>query len=316
MPDCALQARRPGRWLRALAILALTACGCATLPNDPVQRALYLDLRKAVDLSESTGWVVDRIELEDRAENALLSACQVAPEARDDLDAWIGGQVLLAGGPAQQQYADSGGDLDAAEDALTLERTQALLRYATQHAPHECPFWLPTDPQFAGVEGDAGRFALLLETRGFGGFTRSDDATRLAGGGGARVLLGRGLGSRLTLAAGVEVGGFGGLADNQQGSRRIDATITGALPVMLRIADFARVYDFELAPVFRFDPDSNLHPPGVRANLGAGLSTLRTTDFMPYIVLWLGYELYPARNGLAVEHVAMLGTRVGVDWDP
>jgi hypothetical protein len=43
---------------------------------------------------------------------------------------------------------------------------------------------------------------------------------------------------------------------------------------------------------------------------------MRSSAFMPYLVLWLGYEVHPARSGRPPTHSARIGTRVGVDWDP
>ena len=57
-------------------------------------------------------------------------------------------------------------------------------------------------------------------------------------------------------------------------------------------------------------------PPGVRASLGVGLTTMRASAFMPYVVLWLGYEYHPTIPNSPEDHSLHIGTRVGVDWDP
>jgi hypothetical protein len=129
-------------------------------------------------------------------------------------------------------------------------------------------------------------------------------------------MVGHGLGPRLTLATGLEVGGFGGLEDNEEGSRRIDATITGAVPLMLRITSFARITDIELALLRRFRAGLEEPPLGYRVNVGYGFAAMRTTAFMPYIVLWAGYEYQPGDGASPEDHVLMLGSRVGVDIDP
>ena len=304
-----------GRNLTWVWVLAALTQGCASLPQPAPQRGLYMDLRKAVELSDDTGWVVDRVQLEANEEAALRSLCQVEPHARDDLDAWIGGQLALAGGPAEDIYRQTG-DLDDAGESLTLERTRALLRHASASASEDCPFWLEPDPEFAGVEGDADRLVLLLETRGFGGVLLKEDDAILAAGGGARVLVGHGVGARLTLAVGGEVGGFGGLEDNEAGTRRIDATITAATPALLRFSSFGRIVDLELSPVWRFRPEADEPPTGVRVNAGYGFAALRTSAFMPYLVLWAGYEYQPADHASPEDHAVMLGSRVGVDLDP
>ncbi|MGD8862465.1 MAG: hypothetical protein PVI30_20810 [Myxococcales bacterium] len=301
---------------RALLVAGLLWLGgCASLPDDPATRGLYVDLRKAVDLSDDTGWVVDRVQLEANAEAAMRSVCQVQPHLRDDLDAWLGGQIELEGGPAAAGYREHG-DLGEVDEALQLERTRMLLRYADDRASADCPFWLEPDPQFRGVQGDADRFVVLLESGGFGAIFVRDGEASLGGGGGGRVMLGRGFGSRLTLAAGGELGGFGGLTDNESGARRIDASIAAAVPVLARLSFISRIVDLEVAPVWRFNPGEDSWPPGIRTTVGAGVATMRSTAFMPYLVGYIGYEYQPERDLNPESHLFMLGTRVGVDLDP
>ncbi|MFI5309325.1 MAG: hypothetical protein ACHQ53_18360, partial [Polyangiales bacterium] len=147
-------------WLCGCALLALAA-GCASLPHERAERAVYIDLRKAIQLSEDSGFVIERVQLRANEEQALRSVCQVEPALLDDLEAWLTSQITLAGGPAEQRYRENGGDLGAVSEALTLERTRSLLRHARSHAAHDCPFWLRPSPRFEGVQGDAGRFVLL-----------------------------------------------------------------------------------------------------------------------------------------------------------
>jgi hypothetical protein len=304
--------------VRTLATLPLAALvmGCATLPEEPVARALYVDLRKAEELSSDTGWVVDRIQLESNAEDVLRSACQVDAVQRDQLDAWISGQIALHGGSAEEAYRKHGKDLGAASTLLTLERTRALLRYAQAHAGADCPFWIEPDPEFAGVQGDADRFVVLAETIGYGSAVLESDEAAIGGGGGGRLLFAHGLGPEVTLALGGEVGGSGAFVENDSGGRSIDTTFSAAIPVLVRLTRFSRVLDFELAPVFRFNPDEDALPPGGRAAMGVGLTTLRASAFMPYAVLWLGYEFHPENDTGPADHSIHAGTRVGVDWDP
>jgi hypothetical protein len=302
---------------RALPLLcAVFGSACATLPEAPVQRALYVDLRKAVDLSDDTGWVVDRVQLEANAEKAMRSACQVAAPERDDLDAWISGQLALGGGSAEELYRKHDGDLGAASEALALERTRALLRYAHAHAGEDCPFWLEPDPEFRGVQGDDGRFVLLAETMGFGTVLVEGGKAGLGGGGGGRLLLGHGFGPRWTLAAGGEVGGTGSFVENDEGKRSIQTTFMAAVPVLLRFTAFSRIIDLDAAARFRINPEGPVPPPGVRVSLGAGITAMRSSAFMPHGLLWVGYEFHPAFRADPADHSIHVGTRVGVDWGP
>jgi hypothetical protein len=311
----AVLALRPGT-VTGCVLCAVLASACATLPDAPVQRALYVDLRKAVELSDDTGWVVDRVQLEANAEDAMRSACQVAPAERDDLDAWISGQLALGGGSAAELYRKHDRDLGAAKDALGLERTRSLLRFAQAHAGEDCPFWLEPDEDFRGVQTDDDRFVLLAETLGFGAVILEDGEAGLGGGGGGRLLLARGLGPRLTVGLGGEVGGIGAFVEDEDGARGIETTFTAGVPLLLRISSFARIFDFEVAARFRVDPGDSLPPPGVRVSFGGGISTMRSSAFMPYGLLWLGYEYHPAFRDDPADHSMLIGTRVGVDWGP
>jgi hypothetical protein len=281
-----------------------------------VQRALYLDLRKSVELSEDTGWVADTPQIQENAEHILRSTCQVDAAQRDGLDAWLSGQIMLAGGPAEQLYREHEHDLTAAEDSLTLERTRAQLRYGSTHAKDDCPFWLEPDPKFAGVQGDADRFVVLAETIGYGSLVLQSGDAGFGGGGGGRLLFGHGIGSRFTLAVGAELGGLGTFAENDDGSRNLDTTFLAGVPVLLRFLQFSRVIDLEVAAITRPDSHEELFPPGLRVSLSGGFATMRASAFLPYALLVLGYQYHPPDHGEAAEHSGLIGTRVGIDWDP
>jgi hypothetical protein len=76
------------------------------------------------------------------------------------------------------------------------------------------------------------------------------------------------------------------------------------------------VFDLEVAPAVRIDPGEDILPIGARAAFGVGLTTMRNASFMPYGVLWLGYEVHPASGSDPADHSLRVGTRVGVDVDP
>ncbi len=302
--------------LVSLGVMPAAAPACVPLPQTPAQRGLYVDLRKAVELKQKAGgWVVDRVEIESYAGTALRSYCQTHAPARAALRVFLESEIQRAGGPARSIYERTR-DLDDAGESLTLERVRSLLDYAAEHAEADCPFWLEGSPDFAGVEGDAERLVLWFESMGAGSLVIEGDQAALGGGGGGRALVAHGLGPRLTLAAGAEVGGAGAFVKNERGGRTVDTTFIAALPVILRITDVSRIYDFELAPLVHFDPNQDIFPPGFRAAFGAGLTAQRGSTFMPYVVLWAGYELYPVREGSPTQHSVRLGTRVGVDFDP
>lgn len=308
--------RAPTRHRLLGALILAGASACATWPADRTERALYVDLAKAVELSNDTGWVVDRVQLENNAEDALLSVCQVAPDKRARLAAWVDAELARAGGSAERIYRERGRDRAAASDALQLERVRALLRYADEHAATDCPFWLEPEPDFLGVQGDEGRLVVWAETVGYGSLVFERDDAAIGGGGGGRVLFGYGLGPQLTLALGGEIGGAGAFIENERNTRTIETTFSAAVPVVLRMSKLSRVLDLELGPIVRINPDRDLMPPGFRGALALGFTTMRSSSFMPYALLWLGYEYHPPLPGDPEDHSLHIGTRVGVDWDP
>ena len=299
------------RWL-----LASTCAACATLPEQPVERALFVDLRKFVELNQSSGWYVDRSQLENNAEDILRSACQVDAARRDNLEAWLNGQIALEGGSAERVYRAHGEDLGAAADVLALERTRTFLRYAAAHTADDCPFWLTPRDDFKGVQGDAHRMVLLAETTGYGSVVLEGSNAAIGGGGGGRLLFAHGIGPQYTLAIGGEIGGVGAFVANDKGGRSLDTTFVAGIPLLFRWTRYSRIFDFELAPIARLNPGDPLLPPGIRASIGGGLATMRASSFMPYALLWLGYEFHPSDSNSPADHSLHIGTRVGIDWDP
>ncbi|MDD9945128.1 MAG: hypothetical protein OXU20_29065, partial [Myxococcales bacterium] len=137
----------------------------------------------------------------------------------------------------------------------------------------------------------------------------------LSGGGGARLLVARGISPHVTLAAGGEVGGSGTLDPSAEDTENLDASIHLAAPLALRLVRFSRMLDLQVAPVFRFNQGEKPLPPGIRGSIGIGVSTMRKGAFMPFVVVWLGYEGHGLFNDEQASHSFRIGTRVGVDWD-
>ena len=288
--------------------------GCVTaLPERTSEAALYMDLRKAVESQEGTGWVVDRHEIDEVLPDVARSVCQAEPAARLGVLRWLEAQIEEEGGPARELFArDRDADVDG---LLTLERTRDVLATAHDSADMDCPFWLESDDAFAGVHGDAARLVLIAESLGGGGLVFRGDEVALGGGGGGRLLFGYGLDVRRTLAIGGEVGGVAELVETGDGGRTLVARFMAGVPILLRTREGLAVVDAEITPIVRFSAD-RVRPPGVRVALGGGVSTLRLGAFMPHALLWIGYEYQPPWDGGGAEHSIRVGTRVGVDWDP
>lgn len=297
-----------------LAFWALVCAGCASLPPQPSARALYTDLRKIVEVNEDSGWTSDNSRLELNVEPALRSVCQADAGTRAELNQWLLLEVTRNGGPARQAYLANGHDLRRVAEALSLERTLALLRLAEQRARAECPFWLAPRQDFVGEQSDLARWALLGETQAFGTVTLPGPVPAL--GGGARVLLGRGVSSRLTLALGADAAASGTFIPSNGSGSGVDAYVTLATPVLARITRFSRLFDVELAPVVRFSHGQTPWPPGARLELGYGFASVRMSQLMSYYMLYAGYELHGMGNPAALDHTIQLGTKLSVDWTP
>ncbi len=314
------QPRRPRALDRCLVLAGSAALvsglGCATLPENHVQRALYSDARQVIETRQRLGWIIDRMEYEAAAPSLLQSVCQVPQGKRIELLDWLDARIEAEGGPAEAAYQREGEDLDAISELLTLERMLGALEYADALSSDDCPFWLEPDPEFDGVQTDTHRFVLLAETFG-GPALIFKDGVQLGGGGALRIMPGYGVSDRLTIALGVELGGSGALSgvgtDEEQ---EIVARPTGAVPLLLRIHDDTWVYDLELAAITQYYEDSLSIPPGARIALAGGIKTVRIGRIMPIALGFVAYEVEPAYRDLPISHAFRIGTRIGVDYDP
>jgi hypothetical protein len=291
--------------------------GCATLPDHPVERALYSDLRQIVDTRERVGWVIDSNEIDEATATALRSVCQIQEEKRLDLLDWFDDRIEQEGGSAEEIYLRDGNELDEAEEVLTLERMRALLERADDVAADECPFWLEVDPEFAGVQTDTHRFVLLAESIGGLATTIQAGSARIGASGGVRLLPAAGISDRFTLALGVEIGGAATFAEADDGSgQEVTARPTGAIPFVFRVHDETWLFDVELAALTSYHDDALALPPGARVLAGVGIGTVRIGPLMPYILAVTAYEVLPAFRDLPTSHTIRLGTRVGINYDP
>lgn len=301
-----------------LALPLLAACA-STLPSAPTERALVNDVRTIVRSQARSEWTVDRIALDLVAPAVAWSACQVSDQARAAALAWLDGQIGAEeerlggrGLPAAELWRKADRDLGALDDLIELQRMRLALGDLHARAPTDCPFWLEADPTFTGMQGNADRFVLFLESRGGASLLVRGSTLVFGGGGAGRVLAGWGPSDRLTIAAGFEIGGSGRFDTEGE----VTGVLGAALPVLVRFVDAGSVIDLEVAAT-TFLEGARGWPPGIRAALGFGLVTPRVGGaFSPSAVFWVGYEYHPARGPEDPFHVIGIGTRVGVDVDP
>ncbi len=307
-------------WVTLALGVALGSGGCATVPNDVAERALYIDMYRTVLTKERVDWVVDRTELESLAPNLFRSACQVTPETRTSLLTWLDQEIEREGGSAKALYKKNGGDLGAVSDLLTLERVRSALQYAHKRAEKDCPFWIEYDPDFLGVQRDAGRFVLLLESTGEGTLVFRGDEFAVAAGGAGRVLPAWGVSENLTIGIGAELGGRGLLSTGgagEQQNQELDALVSGGIPLLFRFHDLTRAYDVEVAAVAftQFGVENSIQPGG-RIAFAVGVPTVRVGAFLPIAMLQLTYDFYPATDTAPQTHLIRAGTRFVIDIDP
>jgi len=284
------------------------------VPDHPVEGALYNDLHTLVVTRERIDWSVDRVELEKLGGAVLRSACAVAPSRRAALRGWLTARLEAAGGSAEAAWVAAGRDLEAVREVLTLARVRMALDYAEARAEADCPFWLPVEPDFAGVHAAQRRFVLHAESMGSAQILVTEGDASLGGHGLLRILPGVGLSDRLTLAMGVESGVSSTFPRDGDGRRALEAAFVGGVPLLLRVIDGTWRYDTDLAATFRA-PERQLSDArwGGRVSQGVGVAALRIAGLQPYVLAWVGYEYLPGEEDL---HVMRVGTRGGVDWDP
>lgn len=313
-----LPVRRLHAFSRLLPLSFLLAgFGPAPPPEAQPERALFLDLEKIVDSRARFEWVADRIEAEAAARQALRSLCLVDAPARARLRTWLAAEIAAQGGAAAPRFA-AGEPLDELVVVMRLERVRVVMDVVEPRLQGECGFWARPEPDFAGVQNDARRFVLLVETNGGGQVYLGRTPLTFGGAGTGRLLLGHGLDDRLTLALGAELGGASTFPrDEVTGTRSVQAGFLGGVPLLLRYARSTFLADTEVGLTARA-PEDNLEgwQYGYRIMQGIGTSEPRIGNFMGYLLFTVGYELVPANIEHETAHILRIGTRLGFDWDP
>lgn len=303
--------------LAAAAVVAPLLFGFGPAPEAQPERALYLDLQKIVDSRARFEWVADRIEAEEAARQAMRSLCQVDAAGRERLRAWIAAEIQSRGGPAAAQFA-AGVPLGDLGKVMRLERVRVVMDVVEPRLGGECGFWSQPDPAFAGVQTDARRFVIFVESNGGGQLYLNYHPLTFGGTGAGRMLLGYGLDDRFTLAAGPELGAASTFPrDEKTGTRSVKAAFLAGAPLVLRYVHSTFLLDSELGVTARA-PEDDLEgwQFGYRAMVGLGTSEPRIGDFMGYLLFTMGYELVPGNDIHETAHILRLGTRLGFDWDP
>jgi hypothetical protein len=297
-------------------VLAVVVAGCATSrpPRGPTA-ALYGDLERLVTVAGTTGWGIDRLELEELLGPSLDSVCRVAPAHRRELLIWLDGQIASRGGPVEEAWRQRGKRLSQVETLLTFTRTRMVLVHADGHADADCPFWLEPDPRFAGRQISDDRWTLSGGGGAKGMAIVQGGEADLSAGGAGRVLVGRTFGKH-ALYTGLEIGASASFPKDESGMRT--SLIFGfdlVVPLVYRRTLVNSYLEFEGGYLAHgTEEDLGAIDSGLHVGAALGGRTTRTRFFFPGAALGVSYErTFPAEGDPL--HTLKVGLRVAFDFD-
>ncbi len=300
----------------ALALLVATVARSAAAGGTPADadapafEALREDLERLIEVQESSGWKIDRYEIEEMMPSALMTVCKVPASTRARALAWYDRRILALGGPLEVAWPKSK-SVSALRPLIFTTRVRALLAEASKRAATECPVWLEPDPAFRGVQSDVDRSSLNLETGGLLQIRHTQGRWTYGGGGVIRALASHGFG-RVTLLAGPEFAGGAMLRVGAGGGFVVN--YFPAIPVVLRMHQRTWHYDVELAPVALFQADDGRFSWGVRFGVGGGIQGRRSRGVIPWAGIAFAYETY-FPGARPVAQFLRGGLRVGIVWN-
>lgn len=310
-----MRIRRLGLRLRLLASAVLLASCARTLPPDRSAAALFRDLEREVTIAETTGWSIDRLEVNALLSDALDSVCRVDPLARQQLLAWLDGQIAARGGPVEAAYQRSGRDLGDLDTLLVLHRVRLVLAEADRVAGVDCPFWIAVEEPFRGRQISDDRWQITMSGGGKGMILKQADRYDLSGGGAGRLLFGRTIGSRAGFYAGLELGATASFPKDDLGNRgELVIGVDIVTPVVYRHT-LTNVYlEAEAGWLGKTsEEDFEQLDHGVHLGASIGARSLRTRFFFPGVAFTVAYER-TFLDGADLSTVK-LGARVGLDID-
>lgn len=282
--------------------------------------SLLFDVRKVVEVQVSTGWKIDRYEYEKMMPDALLSVCRTTDETRSFAQAAAAREVTRLGGPLKDALERNGNRIDDLKDLLFATRVEHVLGEAVRRAPEECPLWVKPQRDFRSVQAGVDRFFLAAEGGGQGLLQYAVDHApgttgfTLGGGGGGRVLLGRGFGQAWSVRVGPEMSGTA-LVQRDGSTTSLPLQFQWALPVVVRYTDVSWHYNAEVAPLAMWAENDTKLRYGFRFGLMIGISALQVRSFIPWAGVGGAIEAFPDTDGRTVLVNLKGGLRAGVDWD-
>jgi hypothetical protein len=300
--------REPVRAIAFLLAASAMLAGCATrpLPKPRVENALYRDLERLVTVSDSSGWQIDRLELDSMLEAALLSICRVDTSTTGALLEWLDLRIAELGGPVKDAYVERGKKLDEIDDLLEVERIRMLLRHAENWRDNDCPFWIEVEPDFHGEQIFDDRFLLFLATGGKGIFVEQYGRADISFGGAGRLLIGRSFGSRITAYIGGEIGAVASFPRDANGGRsNLVLGLDGVAPFVLRYRFVNTYVEAEAGWYGHITEDDRKLESGFHLGAAVGGQTNKQLWFFPGVSIAASYEragtLQAVKVGLRVS---------------
>ncbi len=282
--------------------------------------SLVFDIRKVVEIQASSGWKIDRYEYEKMMPDALLSVCRTTDEIRGFALAQLRTEVAQLGGPLEDALKKNNNEISELKPLLFATRVEHTLEEAMRRAPSECPLWLTPKTSFRSIQTGVDRFTITVEGGGTGliqySATHPKNTTgfTIGGGGGGRLLLGRGFNHVWSVRTGAELNVIALVQREAQGTS-LPLQFVGAIPVIVRYTDVSWHYNFEVAPLgFASELDPKVRY-GFRVGLMIGISTLQVRSFIPWAGIGGAVEVFPESDGRSLLLNLKGGVRAGVDWD-
>jgi hypothetical protein len=290
--------------------------------------SLVFDVRKVVEIQQSSGWKIDRYEYEKMMPDTLLSVCRTTEETRSLALAVLRREITRLDGPLEEALKKNGNKIDDIKPLLFATRVEHTLSEAMRRAPTECPLWVTPKANFRSIQVAADRFTLTAEGVGSAMLQYSavhpagTTGITLGGGGGGRLLLGRGFGQDWSVRVGPEFGVVA-LVQRENNSTTLPLQFVAAVPVVVRYTDISWHYNLEAAPLAMLtEQDLAEKRPakylryGARVCVMIGISTLQVRSFIPWAAAWAAAEVFPETT----DNRSLLlnlkgGVRAGVDWD-
>jgi hypothetical protein len=309
----------PRRLLRmcataVLSAVALAACASLPAPRSHTERVLFRDLERQVTLAATTGWGVDRLEIEGMLETSLDAACRVEPQKRRSLAVWLDAELARLGGPVEKAWRERGKKLSKVDQLLVVTRIRMLLARAEASA-HECPFWLAQEEPYTGRQISESLFQLSFGGGGKGIVLRQGGDTDLSGGGAGRVLFGRMFEGGHGLYAGIEAGASVFRPKTAAGDRpALELAIDVVFPVVVRRTFVSSYLELEAGYVTRTtERDWEAYDHGFHVGASFGARALRRLFVFPGLAFGVAYEQL-LRSGDDLKMIKV-GARVALDFD-